>query len=183
MANLNWKHELLHKGHRLFFSGQPYAMHCHHYNINLQKTIEETLGDVGIHLIFGSAEESSYRVFRNLIDKHSQFETIKSKLEMAATMYQNFGMGVIAFQHIDADGGRVVSLSGHHVTGWLAKHGRRDTPGCHFTRGWIAGVLAVMYEKPLAFYRVTETQCKMAGGSECIFEVSPAPTMKRGQRR
>ena len=172
MAILNWEKELSRDGHRVVFSGQPFAMHCHHYNINLQKTLEDTLGDVGQRLLYRSAEESSFHNFQNLVDHYSQIRTKKSKLEMAATMYQNYGLGVLHFQEIGAKGGRIVSPSSHHVTGWLAKHGRRDTPGCHFARGWIAGVLAVIYSKPPGFFGVEEKCCKMMRYPECVFDVA-----------
>jgi predicted hydrocarbon binding protein len=57
------------------------------------------------------------------------------------------------------------------VTGWLAKHGRRDTPGCHFARGWIAGVLEVIYNHPLRHFAVEERYCKMKRDEECVFLV------------
>jgi hypothetical protein len=172
MAKLNWQDEFAREGHRVFFSGQPFAMHCHHYNINLQKTLEDTLGEEGIQLIFRSAEESGFNNFRNLVDQFSYLRTVKSKLEMAATMYQNYGLGVIHLQNIDMGGGRIISPSSHHVTGWLAKHGRRKTPGCHFTRGWVAGVLAVIFDKPKGHYHMDEMHCKMVGDPECVFQVT-----------
>jgi predicted hydrocarbon binding protein len=67
-------------------------------------------------------------------------------------------------------GGNVVSPSSHHVTGWLAKHGKRDTPGCHFTRGWIAGALEAIYLRPLEFYTVEEKRCKMMRHEQCEFQ-------------
>jgi hypothetical protein len=146
-------------------------MHCHHYNINLQKTLEDTLGDDGVALMVTSVEEASRSIFRSLLGQFDQIKTPKSKLEMAATMYQNCGLGIVHLLELGADGGRIVSPSSHQVTGWLAKHGRRDTPGCHFARGWIAGVLEAIYEKPLGYYDVRETQCKMMRDSDCVFEV------------
>jgi len=172
MAKLNWQDEFVREGHRVFFAGQPCAMHCHRYNINLQKTLEDTLGEEGIQLIIRSAEESGYCNFRNLVDQFSYLKSVKSKLEMAATMYQNYGLGVIHLQKIDMSGGRITSPSSHHVTGWLAKHGRRKTPGCHFTRGWVAGVLAVTFDKPMGHYHMDEVHCKMVGAPECVFEVA-----------
>lgn len=172
MQKMNWQDELVREGHRVLFSGQPFAMHCHHYNINLQKTLEDTLGKEGVQILFRSAEESGFANFRNLVDQFSYLKTNKSKLEMAATMYQNYGLGVIHLQKIDAEGGRIVSPSSHHVTGWLAKHGRRDTPGCHFARGWVAGILAVIFDKPLGYYSIEETHCKMMGDKQCVLQVS-----------
>jgi predicted hydrocarbon binding protein len=140
--------------------------------MNLQKTLEDTLGEEGVHLLFQSAEESNYLIFRYLVDQYSQIKTAKSKLEMAATLFQYCGLGVIHFQTIDISGGRIISPSSHHVTGWLAKYGRRHTPGCHFTRGWIAGIMAAIYDRSPGDYVVEETTCKMMRAPECVFNIT-----------
>ncbi len=169
---IDWRNELARKGHRVVLSGQPVTMHCHHYNINLQKTLEEVLGEEGVDLLFRSVENAVYDSFKLILQQYKQIKTIKSKLEMASVLYQNSGLGVIHFQDIGAKGGRIISNGSHHVTGWLAKHGRRKTPGCHFTRGWIAGILEVLFHKPIGAYRVEELQCKMVQNGECTFDAS-----------
>ena len=92
-------------------------------------------------------------------------------IEFASTIYQNCGLGILLFQKVGPHGGRIVSPSSHHVTGWLAKHGRRETPGCHFSRGWIAGVMAVIYDRLPDAYAVEERECKMMRRDECVFLV------------
>ena len=178
MAQLDWESVLSRDRHRLLLSGNPVAMHCHHYNINLQKTIEDTSGEEGVQLLFMAAEEASFQNFENLIKKYSQLKTLKSKLEMAGVIYQNSGLGIIHFQRIGPEGGRITSRAGHHVTGWLAKHGRRETPGCHFARGWIAGALEALFQQPMGYYRVEELQCKMVQEGECTFLVTAAELLK-----
>ncbi|MEJ2285101.1 MAG: 4-vinyl reductase, partial [Desulfobacterales bacterium] len=162
------------EGHQVILSGQPAAMHCHHYNINLQKTIEDNLGNEGVELLFRSVEEACYTSIQHLLNQYPQIKTIKSKLEMASILFQNCGLGVIHFERVRPGGGRVVSPSGHHVTGWLAKHGMRETPGCHFTRGWMAGALEAIYNRSPGFYAVEEKHCKMMRDSECVFHITEA---------
>jgi predicted hydrocarbon binding protein len=171
MTIFDWQSELNRDGHRVVISGQPIAMHCHHYNINLQKTLEETLGEEGVQLLYRSVEETNYNGLQHLFNQYKKIRTLKSKLEMAALLYQNCGLGVIHFKKVRPNSAYIVSTSNHHVTGWLAKHGRRNTPGCHFTRGWIAGTLEVIYERPLGFYIVEERRCKMQGDDTCVFHV------------
>jgi hypothetical protein len=174
MAFFNWKNELSRDGHRVALSGLSMVMHCHHYNINLQKTLEDTLGDEGVRLMVRSVEEAGRHIFHSLFSQFDQIRTEKSKLEMAASMYQNCGLGIVRFQDVSRDGGKAVSPSNHHVTGWLAKHGRRSTPGCHFTRGWLAGLFAAMFDRPVGHYLVVENHCKMVRDPECIFEIRGA---------
>lgn len=171
MRLIDWRKELTRKGHQVILVGQPIAMHCHHYNINLHKTLEDTLGVEGVRLLYRAAEETAYHSFVHYFDHYSRIKTIKSKLELAATIYQNCGLGVIHFKKVGPRGGRVVSPSSHHVTGWLAKNGRRDTPGCHFTCGWIAGVLASIYQRELGYFQVLEKECKMMCQPDCVFKV------------
>jgi predicted hydrocarbon binding protein len=168
---IDWRSELAREGHRVILSGLPITMHCHHYNINLQKMLEDTLGEEGIRLLFRSAEEVSFYGFESLLSQYKRIKTIKSKLEFAATIYQDCGLGIMHFKKVGPRGGRIVSPSSHHVTGWLAKHGRRKTPGCHFSRGWIAGVMEVIYNRPLGCYTVEERDCKMMRKDECVFLV------------
>ena len=100
MALFDWKSELAREGHKVILSGQPAAMHCHHYNINLQKTIEDNLGSEGIGLLFKSAEEASYTSFQHLLNQYPQIKTLKSKLDMAGILFQNCGLGVIHFERV-----------------------------------------------------------------------------------
>ena len=171
MNILDWRSELNRHGHRVVISGQPIAMHCHHYNINLQKTLEDTLNEEGVRLLFRAVEETNYRGLRSLFDQYKKIKTLKSKLEMVSILYQNCGLGIMHFKKVRPNMAHIVSPSSHHVTGWLAKHGKRDTPGCHFARGWIAGALEAIYKRPLGYYVVEETHCKMKRDDACVFQV------------
>lgn len=168
---IDWRSDLSREGHRVFISGRLIAMHCHHYNINLHKTLEDTLGEEGTRLLYQAAEHAAFIGFEPFLRQYNGIKTTKSKLELAATLYQNCGLGVIHFKDVGLRGGRIVSASSHHVTGWLAKHGRRRTPGCHFARGWIAGVMSAIYDRPLGSYVVDESACKMMRNDECVFQV------------
>jgi len=172
MTLFDWKSELTREGHRVVLSGQPITMHCHHYNINLQKTLEDTLGKEGIQLLYDSVEYANYHDFRSLLAQYTQIKTLKSKLEMASVLYQNSGFGVLRFHEVGPQGSKVFSPSSHHVTGWLAKHGRRDTPGCHFARGWIAGGLEAIFQYEPGYFVVDEQQCKMMRDEECLYTVN-----------
>ena len=127
MTFFNWKNELSRDGHRVELSGLSMVMHCHHYNINLQKTLEDTLGEEGVALLVRSVEEASHTIFRSLLHQFDQIKTEKSKLEMAATMYQNCGLGIV---HLPGNraGGRPnrqpLQPSRHRLAGqaWAARN-------------------------------------------------------------
>lgn len=169
--HFNLRTELARTGDGVTLMGVPIAMHCHHYNINLQKALEDTLGEEGTQLLFQVAQEASFAGFQSFLSHYNHLKTIKSKLEFASTLYQNCGLGIVHFRRVGPKGGRVVSPFSHHVTGWLSKFAARKTPGCHFARGWIAGVLEVIYDRPLGYYTVEERACKMMRDEECVFRV------------
>ncbi len=171
MTFIDWATDLSRKGSTVSLSGVPVAMHCHHYNINLQNMLETTLGPDGVDLMYKSAEESAYLMLREYFRHYPRLRSRKSKIEVACSIYQNCGLGILYFVTLNEKGGKALSRSSHHVTGWLAKHGRRDTPGCHFTRGWIAGFCAMLYGRPLGTYNVTEHTCKMMRDEICTFEI------------
>lgn len=171
MKIIEWQNELTRDGTQVNLAGIPIAMHCHHYNINLLRMLEQTLGQEGIELLFRSAEESAYRGFNAFLEKYPKIRTLKSKIELAATIYQNCGLGILHIQRLTPKGGDILCPSSHHVTGWLAKHGKRETPGCHFTRGWIAGLMEALFQLPLGHYEVTEQTCKMKRDPVCHFIV------------
>jgi len=56
---INCPEKFAHKGHEIFLSGLPIALHCHHYNMNLQKTLESSLGSDGTLLLYEAAELSA----------------------------------------------------------------------------------------------------------------------------
>ncbi|MBI4772701.1 MAG: hypothetical protein HY788_00735 [Deltaproteobacteria bacterium] len=164
--DIDWRKEYTRDGYRVSLAGSPIIMHCHHFNINLQTMAEETLGMEGANLMVCAAERASANGFRIILERYPQIRTVKSKIELAETLHQICGLGLLNFRQVGSRRSRVESLSSHHVTGWLAKHGRRFTPGCHFTRGWIAGILSVLYERE---YEVEETACKLVKGKVCKF--------------
>ena len=129
------------------------------------------MGEQGVHLVYRSSEEAIFEDFKSILGQYKSIKAEKSKFEMAALLFQNSGMGIIRVERMGPDGGVFVSPSNHHVTGWLAKHGRRATPGCHFVRGWIAGILEAIYDRPLGYYTVEEQTCKMVRDGECVFAV------------
>lgn len=171
MQDIQWKANLTRHGERILIYGMPMALHCHHYNINLHKMLEEKLGDEGIELIFRSAEEAGFIGLSNVYNIFNQIKSSEYKLKIASTIFKNSGLGILEFTQIGPEGGEVISCSNHHVTGWLAKHGRRTTPGCHFIRGYIAGMLEAVYNLPLGHFIVKEKQCKMVQNEQCIFFV------------
>ena len=171
MVGINWKSELERQGHRVVLSGEPITMNSHYYNINFQKMLEDSLEAQGTEIIYQAAETASYSGFQSFIKQYRRLKTAEYKHEIAILIFRNCGLGVIHFKDINEQGGYVITPTNHYALGWLALYGKRKMPGCHFVCGWIAGVLEVIYNKPLNYYLVKELECKMQGFEKCIFQV------------
>ena len=89
-------------------------MHCHHYNINLQKTVEETLGDEGIALLFGEAPRTLQRFL----------ESIKWDEEKLRDQCQE----IVAQEHAHADAIGCVDESG---TATIRVYSADQTTACY----------------------------------------------------
>ncbi|MEW6068396.1 MAG: 4-vinyl reductase [Nitrospirota bacterium] len=148
------------------------SLHCHHYNCGLLKTLEE-IKEIDAHKIFiQAANEEFYINFKNYISRYLKDKTAREKLDAAAVLYRSMGFGIIDTSSLNESGGRAYSDSSYYVVGWLAKYGRRETPVCYLTCGFLSGILSAIYDKPSNTYRVEEKKCMITGNEHCEFVVS-----------
>ncbi len=88
---IDWQDKLKRIGNRVVLFDIPIAMHCHHYNINLHKMLEDILGLEGVRLIYNAAEESNRAAFKIMLEEYQRIRSDKSKLEFAASVYSTAG--------------------------------------------------------------------------------------------
>lgn len=155
----------------ILLSGALASLHCHHYNCGLLRAMEEIKAFDGQELFRKIAEEQFYYKYKQYLIEHPDLKADREKLIAASEMYSIFGFGKIDLSTLSFQGGVVVSSSSYFVTSWFAKYGRRKTPVCHFTRGFLAGILDSVYDKPLGYYAVEEVSCMVTGEEECKFVV------------
>jgi predicted hydrocarbon binding protein len=147
------------------------VFHCHHYNCHLQKTIEDAQIVDGKGIQINVAREVAFNQFSKAYSLHPELKTTKQKLDFAAELFQVQGFGKVVFTKIDETGGVVKVPVSHYAKGWVTKWGKRFTPVCLFNTGWIAGVLAAVYDKQRYHYEVTETDCIAVTSKECVYTV------------
>jgi len=152
--------------------GDPVSLHCHHYNCGLLKTIEDIPGIDGPALFARTAAEEVFQVFRKRYLNTAGETPPEETLARASELYSFMGFGKIDLARAGARGGVVRASSSYFVTAWLAKYGRRQTPLCHFTCGFITGVLAAVFRTVPEAYRAAETGCMIQGRERCEFLVS-----------
>jgi predicted hydrocarbon binding protein len=152
--------------------GVMVSLQCHHYNCGLVKVLEE-MEEVNARDIFiQAATEEFYKNFNNFISSHLEGKTGSEKKEAAADLYRFMGFGRLDLSRLNESGGIVYADSSYYVTGWLAKYGRRTTPLCHLTCGFISGIMSAIYGKTPGEYSVEEKKCIITGNDMCKFVVS-----------
>jgi len=152
--------------------GVMVSLHCHHYNCGLVKALEEMVGVNARDIFIQASTEEFYRNFKNYISNHMKRRTVSKKIEAAADLYRFLGFGRLDLSQLNESGGKAYADSSYYVTGWLAKYGRRKTPICHLTCGFIGGILAAIYDQTVSKYKVEEKHCIITGNDMCEFIVS-----------
>lgn len=155
----------------IIVAGATMVFHCHHYNGHLQRNLENSGFVDAATVIARSVAKSINNAIKHYVAVHPELDTPQGKLQVAAEMAKTFGYGALDLSQLNESGGTAWANSSHFATGWLAKWGQRETPGCHFMAGYIAGALAAAYNQPLDHYHVEETECIAAGAKKCKFTV------------
>lgn len=156
------------------FGGEPLIFHCHHYNLFLQMSIEETKKYIDVYpILIDSAQEVAYTHFKNLF-LSCNLPTVERK-EFVELHFKTAGFGLINLSEISKNGGSVSSPSEHYSYGWKTKWDlrREDEPGVSFfTRGFLAGATEAIYDLPLGILETDQTKCLAKGDDTCEFYIS-----------
>jgi len=156
----------------LRLDGVMVSLHCHHYNCGLVKALEEMKGVNAREIFIQASTEEFYENFKNYISNHLEGKTVSEKMDVAADLYRLMGFGRLDLSGLNEFGGLAHSDSSYYVTGWLAKYGRRKTPVCHLTCGFISGIMEAIYGETAGKYTVEEKKCMITGDDICEFVVS-----------
>ncbi|MFO7761038.1 MAG: V4R domain-containing protein [Thermodesulfobacteriota bacterium] len=153
-------------------NGTMVSLHCHHYNCGLLKAIEEIPG-IDVHDIFiKTSSEEFYKNFKAHLANNENRYSVKNYLREASELYRFMGFGRIDLDNVGKEGGIAYADSSYFVVGWLAKYGRRRDPVCFLTCGFIAGILAAIFNVSPGDYTVRETECLVSGSDHCKFIIS-----------
>jgi hypothetical protein len=123
-------------------AGNRIVFHCHHYNVFLQRTIDEALGEGAASLQRRAAAEASRRLLEDLF-RGGSGGSPRERLERAAKLFGSLGFGLANIDGLTLEGGSVVLATSHYAIGWRAKFGPPAAPVCHFAVGYWAAAVAV----------------------------------------
>ena len=150
--------------------GRRLVFHCHHYNVSLQRTIEEGLKERAPGLLTGAAMEAARAVLGG-VEASTPAGSPAAIIERAAGILAVEGFGRADVTALGPWGGSAVMDRSHYAVGWLAKWGARATPCCFFPAGWFAGAVAVAGGHAPERVAAREVSCLAAGAERCSFVV------------
>jgi predicted hydrocarbon binding protein len=152
----------------LTLGGSQLVFHCHHYNLHLQRTVDEALGaDAGRALQRSAAGESARRMLSALFASQPREERLAS----ASALFSQLGFGLSDITALSESGGRVVLVTSHYAVGWRSKWGDPPRAVCHFATGYWAGALSAATGLEPERIVADEVQCAAAGAESCIIEL------------
>lgn len=150
--------------------GRRLVFHCHHYNVYLQRTIEDGLGERAAWLLSAAASESARAAFEEL-EREQPAGSPRALIERAGEIFATQGFGRADVSGLGPHGGRIELVPSHYALGWVAKWGRRETPCCHFAVGFFAAAVAVAGGHASERIRAYEVRCAAAGAESCSLVV------------
>ncbi|MEA3513601.1 MAG: 4-vinyl reductase [Campylobacterota bacterium] len=172
----NYKYDELHN--YLEIGGEAMIFHCHHYIINLQRTILDADYINSKLFLIGSAADAVYHQLTNLCDGLS----IENSKIMAQDIYKTFGYGLIDLTNMDENGCELKSTKSFFSKTWELKFGKSKKPVDYYTSGFLAATYAVLYDKKLEDISVEQIKCMACGDDynshivkleKCNFSIYP----------
>ncbi len=144
---------------------QMVVFHCNHYNLTLQRTIIDAIGEKGITIQINAAMRSTQQMLSNIDGDIKQF---------AIDNFSKLGFGVLDCSSLNEDGGIVKVPFSHYAIAWFEKFGPCKEAVCHFNAGYILGIINSLYGKNLNHTNIKETACRAMDPERiesCEFEV------------
>ncbi len=155
----------------LFIEDIPVTHHCHHFNLFLDQTIEDAIGEEESYkLRYRAAHQAFYRLL-DRVQKKLNLTSQTEKLTAFSQLFSEMGQGKLIFE-ADENGGLVKGENLHYSYSWTKKYGdlvRRRTPADPLAAGYIAAVLEHIYNLPFDSFDVKETKCLALRDPHCEF--------------
>jgi predicted hydrocarbon binding protein len=151
---------------RRVVGGEPMIRHCHHYNVFLQRSIQDAEYIDSAPILVGAAAEV---VFAQLTELLSRTPDIAARKATVEALYRACGLGLIDLSALTERGGEVRTRSSHYSIGWMEKFGRSRAPVAFFSTGFLAGALAAIYSLPPSDVQARQTACRSTGADEDVF--------------
>ncbi|MCJ7525568.1 MAG: hypothetical protein MUP71_10170 [Candidatus Aminicenantes bacterium] len=172
MAALKLAHRFDAERCRHFIGDQVSVLHCHHY-----ATLFTQLAIDAQDLVDGTKilKEVTEDVVHGVLTKYYSENGIsdpQERLEIGVQLYSFYGLGKMVLVSPGSGGGAVEMSTAHVDEGWIKKWGKGKAPVNFIGTGFIAGMFAAAFDKPVRTYQVDEKQSRVMGADKSVFAVS-----------
>lgn len=150
--------------------GRRVVAHCNHYNVFLQRTIEDGLKERAPRLLVAAGMEAARSMLQGL-ERQAPSDSPRECIERAIRIFSDHGFGAFAIDGLTERGGTATMLRSHYAIGWRSRWGVRPNPGCYFPAGYLAGAVAIAAKLTPERVTATETACYASGAEQCSFVV------------
>lgn len=158
----------------LTLGGRRLVFHCNHYNVFLQRTLEDGLGADARSLLIAAGCEAGRRMLEGM-EAQSPSPSPEALLSRAAESFALQGFGKLEISELTAMGGKAKLFSSHYALGWTSRWGNRKTPGCFFPAGYLSAMVIVAGRLAPERVTVREEACLSLGreqeATHCLFSV------------
>ena len=156
----------------LTVANQPVVLHCNHYNMFLQQSIEDLLGEERARVLqISAAMRTIARVFDNIDLQGMKGEDI---LALGSDLFRKLGYGLIDFSEVSPTGGRVFLPFSHYAFNWFAKFGPAKNGVCLFAMGFALATINRAFGTSFDVSSIKEVECRGMDPEkheQCILEV------------
>ncbi len=155
-----------------FLGGVPVVYHCHHFNLFLDQTIDDALGESGSLLKRIAGRRAAAELLPQLMENA---RTPVEKLEIAKEAFASMGHGKLRFD-VTASGGEAHSTTLHYGLTWREKYGdtvRTNIPMDPFAAGFAASATALAFGLDGEALNSKETKCIAKRDEQCCFRITP----------
>ncbi|MEO2003750.1 MAG: hypothetical protein ABGY41_06595, partial [Candidatus Poribacteria bacterium] len=156
--------------------GEPVIYHCNHYNLFLQRTIEDADEYIpAADILTRGSVATVYPMLRRLFETHPDMREPQKRLDVASGIYSQLGFGLLPLEGLSEEGGVVRTPITHYSYAWPEYWGQRDKPVDYFTCGYVQAAVAAAFYNPPGYYAVEQEQCLSMGDAENTFAVTTNP--------
>jgi len=151
-------------------AGNPVVLHCHHYTaLYTQLALDCSMLDA--KALLAECSEDTWEDFLSAYYRTHGISSIPERIALAEQTYAAAGLGRMRVTCAGPESGEVTLDHSHVDAGWFKKWGQHSTPVNFIGAGFIAGLFAAVFGRPVRTYVATETQGIVCGASCSRFTV------------
>jgi len=150
--------------------GSTVVLHCHHYaTLYTQLALDCSMLDA--KTLLAECSEEVWEAFLSNYFKTNGIASLGDRIAIGEQTYAAAGLGKMRVTHAGTESGEVTLEHSHVDEGWIKKWGKHDAPVNLIGAGFIAGLFAALFGKPVRSFVAVETQSIVSGASCSRFSV------------